>query len=32
MELVPPKTGRAFEAMQELRAGLTSREGFADHV
>ena len=32
MELVPPNTGQAFEAMHELRAGLTSRERFADHV
>lgn len=32
VELLPPDTGRAFEAMRELRPALTSREGFARQV
>lgn len=31
-ELLPPNTGRAFEAMRELRGGLTSSEDFVHHV
>jgi GNAT superfamily N-acetyltransferase len=31
-ELVPPDTGRAFEAMRELRPALASRESFVQQV
>ncbi len=32
VELLPPDTGRAFEAMRELRPGLTSRDEFVTRV
>lgn len=32
VELVPPNTGQAFEAMRELRPGLVSRENFVQRV
>jgi GNAT superfamily N-acetyltransferase len=32
VELRPPDTGRAFEAMGELRTALTDREAFVRHV
>jgi ribosomal protein S18 acetylase RimI-like enzyme len=32
VELVPPNTGQAFEAMRELRPALNSREEFVQHV
>ena len=32
IELVPPNTGQAFEAMKELRLGLSSREEFVQHI
>ncbi len=32
VELLPPHTGRAFEAMRELRPTLVSREEFVDQV
>lgn len=32
IELLPPDTGRAFEAMRELRPGLASREDFVEQV
>jgi GNAT superfamily N-acetyltransferase len=32
VELLPPETGRAFEAMRELRPQLTSSEGFVAQV
>jgi GNAT superfamily N-acetyltransferase len=32
IELVPPNTGQAFEAMLELRPGLVSREDFVQQV
>jgi GNAT superfamily N-acetyltransferase len=32
VELVPPDTGRAFEAMRELRPALVSRESFVEQV
>jgi GNAT superfamily N-acetyltransferase len=32
IELVPPDTGRAFEAMRELRPALASRESFVQQV